>query len=85
MNLYKRVEETVRKYYMLKKGDRVLVAVSGGPDSIFLLEALYCLKNKIDISLYVANLDHGIRGRASAADSRPLYNKGAGSKQRQKS
>jgi len=68
--LYKKVEETIRRYGMLKKGDRVLVAVSGGPDSILLINALYAMSGRIGISLFAANLDHGIRGKASERDSR---------------
>ena len=69
-NLYKKVEETIRKYEMLKKRDRVLVGVSGGADSIFLLYALFRLKDKLGIEPIVANLDHGMRGRASEVDSK---------------
>ncbi len=68
--LYKKVGETVRKCEMVGPGDRVVVGVSGGPDSIFLLYALYHLKDELGIDIFVANLDHGVRGRASAADSR---------------
>jgi len=60
---------------MLEKGDRVLVGVSGGPDSIFLLDALLYLKKRLGIGVYIANMDHGIRGKASAADSRFVMNK----------
>ncbi len=51
MNVFKNVEETIRRYEMLEKGDRVLVGVSGGPDSVFLLEALYNLKDKLGIEI----------------------------------
>ncbi len=54
---------------MLEKGDRVLVCISGGPDSCFLLEALLRLKDEFNIKLFIANLDHGIRGRESYEDS----------------
>ena len=55
---------------MVQPGDTVLAAVSGGPDSIFLLQALACLKNKLKIKeIVVASLDHGLRGKASANDS----------------
>jgi len=55
---------------MLKPGDTVLVAVSGGSDSLFLLQALSRLKNKLKLKkLIVCNLDHGIRGKESSEDS----------------
>lgn len=60
---------------MLKTGDVVIVAVSGGPDSVFLLHALKKLKGKLGIKkIVVANLDHGLRGRESSGDS--LFVKG---------
>jgi Predicted ATPase of the PP-loop superfamily implicated in cell cycle control len=48
-NLIERVLKTIRNYEMLKPGDTVLVAVSGGSDSIFLLHALASLKNKLKL------------------------------------
>ncbi|MDD2702665.1 MAG: tRNA lysidine(34) synthetase TilS [Candidatus Omnitrophica bacterium] len=56
-----RIRQTVRKYRLVKKNDRVLVAVSGGPDSTALLCALYSLKKELDLKLHVAHLDHGLR------------------------
>jgi len=46
-----------------------MVCVSGGPDSVFLLHALLHLKKSLDIEIFVANMDHGIRGNASSEDS----------------
>lgn len=70
MNLIERVLKTIRNYEMLKPQDTVLVAVSGGPDSVFLLQALKFLKTKLKlIKLIVCNLDHGLRGRESRDDS----------------
>jgi tRNA(Ile)-lysidine synthase len=48
-NLVERVLKTVRNYDMFKPGDTVLVAVSGGPDSIFLLIAIKSLKAKLKL------------------------------------
>ncbi|MFA5255388.1 MAG: tRNA lysidine(34) synthetase TilS [Candidatus Omnitrophota bacterium] len=69
-NLIERVLKTIRNYEMLKPGDTVLVAVSGGPDSVFLLRALTHLKTKLKLNkVVVCNLDHGIRGKESSEDS----------------
>jgi tRNA(Ile)-lysidine synthase len=54
---------------MVEPGDRVLVAVSGGPDSVALLSALHALAPELRLDLHVAHLDHGWRGRASARDA----------------
>jgi len=69
-NLIEQVLKTVRSYEMLAPGDSVLIAVSGGPDSIFLMHALSALKNKLKLkSIAVCSLDHGLRGKASKDDS----------------
>jgi tRNA(Ile)-lysidine synthase len=54
---------------MVDPGDVVLVAVSGGQDSLALLHVLSDLRAQTGISLRVAHLDHGIRGESSAADA----------------
>ena len=70
-NLIERVLKTVRNYNMLSAGDSVLAAVSGGPDSVFLLHALSSLRRKLNINkLAVCNLDHGLRGGDSREDSK---------------
>lgn len=53
---------------MLKKNDRVLICVSGGPDSMFMAHALIYFKKEWDLELGIAHLDHGIRGKASYED-----------------
>ena len=55
---------------MLDRGDRVVVAVSGGPDSVCLLSILLGLSKDLDLTLHVAHLDHRFRGDESAADAR---------------
>ncbi len=68
--LSEKVLRTARNYGLADPGDSVLAAVSGGPDSVFLLLVLQGLKNKLKIgTLTVCNVDHGIRGAESAADS----------------
>ncbi len=47
----------------------IVVAVSGGPDSVALLHALHTLRDDLDIRLRAAHLDHGLRPGASAADA----------------
>ena len=69
-NLTERVLKTIRSYDMLKPGDVVIAAVSGGPDSVFLLHAMAGLKNKLKLKeIIVCNLDHGLRGKESRDDS----------------
>jgi tRNA(Ile)-lysidine synthase len=53
---------------MLRAGDRVAVAVSGGPDSVALLWALWELRAELGLLLSVAHVNHGLRGAESDAD-----------------
>jgi len=55
---------------MLSGGEKVLVAVSGGVDSVVLLDVLRHLQDEYPIDLAVAHLDHGLRGEESAGDAR---------------
>lgn len=60
---------TVEKYNMLSKGDKVLVAVSGGADSIALLEFFLSIKDKYNLDICAAHIEHGIRGKESTDDA----------------
>ncbi|MBX3024418.1 tRNA lysidine(34) synthetase TilS [bacterium] len=62
------VQRTIREQALLTPGDRVLVAVSGGSDSIGLLLALRELRRKLGIELVAAHVHHGLRGAAADAD-----------------
>jgi tRNA(Ile)-lysidine synthase len=55
---------------LLTYGDRILVAVSGGPDSVALLNILYELKDELGLHLEVAHLQHGIRGEEAKGDAK---------------
>lgn len=68
-DLINRILNTIKRFEMIKPHDKVMVAVSGGPDSVFLLYVLDSLKDILNIKLYVAHLDHGIRGRESENDA----------------
>lgn len=55
----------MEEYSMVKPGDTVICAVSGGADSVALLFALYLLKEKLGIYLQAAHFNHGLRGEES--------------------
>ena len=65
----KTILNTIKRFDMIEKGQKVLVSVSGGPDSVFLFYALYKLKDTLGIEFSIANLDHGMRGKTSELDS----------------
>ncbi|MCL2281163.1 MAG: tRNA lysidine(34) synthetase TilS [Dehalococcoidia bacterium] len=66
-DVYQRVETFFRQCNLL--GSRLVVAVSGGSDSVCLLHILAILKNELGLSLHVAHLDHMLRGEESRADA----------------
>lgn len=69
MSLIDRVLQIAEQYQMFSPGLRVGVAVSGGPDSMFLLHTLRELAPRWNLHLAVIHIDHGIRGEASRADA----------------
>lgn len=68
--LEEKVLETIKKYNLINRGDKIVIGVSGGPDSICLLHVLNNLKKKLDIELIVAHINHSLR---EAADSETEY------------
>ena len=64
------IEQSIRARRLFRPGQRILVAVSGGADSMVLLHVLRELALKYHWKLTVAHLNHQLRGRSSAADER---------------
>lgn len=65
-----KVLKTIQKYKLIESGDKIVIAVSGGPDSMCLLDVLRKLKEKLKIEIVVAHVNHSIR---EEADSETLY------------
>ncbi len=63
-----KVLRTIHRYQLLKEGDQVLVALSGGPDSVALLLVLQELKERFALGLSAAHLNHRLRGEESEQD-----------------
>jgi tRNA(Ile)-lysidine synthase len=63
-----RVLETITRYNMLPRASHVTAAVSGGPDSVCLLEVLRELAPRFGLKLSVAHFNHRLRGAASDED-----------------
>lgn len=63
------VREYIRGAGLCAAGERLLVAVSGGPDSVALLHVLWRLRAELGVTLGVAHFHHGLRGEAADADA----------------
>ena len=68
--ILKKVKATISRYEMFQPGDLVVVAVSGGPDSVCLLHILHTLRKELGINLLVAHYDHGLRPGEDASETR---------------
>ncbi|RJQ44662.1 MAG: tRNA lysidine(34) synthetase TilS [Nitrospiraceae bacterium] len=61
MELLKKIKDTISAYSMLSEGDRVLIGLSGGPDSVCLAVILDKLRTDFNLSLSAVYIDHGLR------------------------
>ncbi len=67
--LLEKVKSTIAHHGMLSRGDTILVAVSGGADSVVLLELLSRLASELSLTLFIAHLDHGLREEDAKKDA----------------
>jgi tRNA(Ile)-lysidine synthase len=70
MNLIKKIQENIFRYELFERGTKIVVGVSGGPDSVCLLDALHALAKKYDLKLIVAHVNYGLRGKDSKLDEK---------------
>ncbi len=63
------VKNTINKYSMIEMNDKIVVGVSGGPDSMCMLHILLMLKEKYNLSIYGAHLNHQFRGEEADRDA----------------
>src|SRR3989304_8841699 len=67
--LLRKVAPSVRRYGMIRPGERVLLAVSGGPDSVALSHSLVELAREHPFDLHLAHLNHGLREGADCDEA----------------
>lgn len=63
-DLQQKVLTTIQKYNLIQKGDKIVIGVSGGPDSMCLLNCLFCLRKILGVELIVAHINHMLREEA---------------------
>lgn len=71
--LLDKLDRSITARRLFRRGEKILVAVSGGVDSMALLHLMCALSKKHDWQLAVAHLNHGLRGRDSDADEQLVH------------
>jgi tRNA(Ile)-lysidine synthase len=74
--MLEKIKSTIQKYELVAKGDKIVVAVSGGIDSVSLLYALMQFQSLWELSLHIAHLDHCFRGEEAEQDALFVENLG---------
>ena len=69
-SLVKNIQNFAGRYGPWKKGDKIIAAASGGPDSVCLLDVLVKLAPKYNFKLRVAHINYGLRGKDSNRDEK---------------
>jgi len=72
--LFNRVKRTIDHYHLLNQGDRVVVGVSAGVDSMVLLHLLDACRQTFNLSLIVAYVNHGLRPTESEKEVHLIQN-----------
>ena len=71
--LFRKVEKTIATFKMFYTNDTVLIGLSGGSDSVALLHILLTLKDKLNIEIGVAHLNHCLRNEESDRDEQFVF------------
>ena len=69
-NLVKKVQNTIFQQELFSRGDKIILAVSGGPDSATMLDICAKLQKKCDLDLAIAHVNYGLRGHDSDGDEK---------------
>jgi tRNA(Ile)-lysidine synthase len=72
--LIEKVRQTIKDHNLIQKGDKIVLGISGGPDSVCLLHILNSLKDEFELVIYAAHLNHQIRGLQAQLDAKFVAN-----------
>ena len=67
-SLQYKVLQNIKENELISSGDKIIVAVSGGADSVCLFDVLFKLKKELNIDLVVCHFNHKLRGKESERD-----------------
>lgn len=68
MSIKTKVSDTIATWRLIRSGETVIAAVSGGADSVAMFHLLHDLSQKQNFRLLAAHVNHGLRGAAADAD-----------------
>ena len=68
MGLFREILNINKKYNLIENNDNIVVGFSGGPDSVFLVEMLKKLQDFIKFKIYLAHINHLLRGEDADSD-----------------
>lgn len=68
MNSLEKFKNFIEENNLIEKGDSIVSAVSGGSDSVFMLEMLLAIKDDYDLKIIVCHVNHGLRGAEAQRD-----------------
>ncbi len=66
--MIEKIIKTIDEHKLIEKGDRIIVGLSGGPDSVCLLHVLHSLASRLNISIAAVHINHMLRGDESLED-----------------
>lgn len=69
-NLIKTIQNTAFQRQLWQKGSKIVLGVSGGPDSVCMLDIFAKLTPKYDLELIIAHINYGLRGKDSDKDEK---------------
>ncbi len=70
MSIPQSISDAISQYNMLSDGDTVVIGVSGGADSIALLQVLYSIRNQLRLTIHAVHINHGLRGEDADNDQK---------------
>lgn len=70
MSLIKKFQNISHEYDLWQKGSKIVLGISGGPDSVCLLDIFFQLQKKYQLDFIMAHINYGLRGKDSDQDEK---------------